>query len=34
LGQGSVGDPRRPSPDGTVMRLAVRHHDGNLRSHG
>jgi IS605 OrfB family transposase len=30
LGQGSVGDPRRPSSDGTVMRFAVRHHDGKL----
>jgi putative transposase len=30
LGQGSVGDPRRPSSDGTVMGFAVRHHDGKL----
>jgi len=30
LGQGSVGDPRRPSSDGTVVRFAERHHDGKL----
>jgi len=30
LGQGSVGDPRCPSSDGTVRRLVERHHDGKL----
>jgi IS605 OrfB family transposase len=32
LGQGFVGNPCCPSSDGTVMGLAVRHHDGKLRS--
>ena len=30
LGQGSVGDPRRPSSDGTAVRVAVCRHDGKL----
>jgi putative transposase len=30
LGQGSVGDPRRPSSDGTVVRFAAGCHGGNL----
>jgi putative transposase len=32
LGQGSVGDPRRPSSGSTVVRVAERCHDGNLGS--
>jgi putative transposase len=32
LGQGSVGDPRRPPSDSTVARFAERCHGGNLRS--
>jgi putative transposase len=30
LGQGFVGDPRRPPSDGTVVRSAVSHHGGKL----
>jgi putative transposase len=30
LGQGFVGNPRRPSSGGTAMRSAERHHGGNL----
>jgi putative transposase len=32
LGQGFVGDPRRPSSGGAVVGSAVSHHDGKLRS--
>jgi len=32
LGQGFVGDPRCPFSGGKVVRFAVSHHDGKLRS--